>query len=325
MSEFKTLVYFDIEATGLKSSGRPRICELTFLAVNMKDVLELNVNDYNMKGQNKEVLLPRIVNKLTLCIYPMATIVPQVSDMTGLDNYNLSGQSKFNKSTGDLINNFLSCLPSPVCLIAHNGNAYDFPLLKAELENAGVQLGPEIFCADSYVGIKEIFAKRRNRFEREETKKEEYIQKEEMKIAKIELDALADLVNSGVFEEEMSEGISDNVEHFWSAYSSKQENEKTPCKIKDNVALCIKPRTAKQNSYKAKSTSRKKLDFSAPTSFSLINLHLHLLGYRPMQSHGAEADCLALLMTTAALGNEWIDWVKENSCMFSNCKIMWGM
>jgi hypothetical protein len=36
--------------------------------------------------------LPRIVNKLTLCVYPMATIVPLVSDITGLDNYNLTGQ-----------------------------------------------------------------------------------------------------------------------------------------------------------------------------------------------------------------------------------------
>ena len=39
------------------------------------------------------ILLPRTVNKLTLCIH------------------NLSGQSKFNKNTGDLINNFLSFLP----------------------------------------------------------------------------------------------------------------------------------------------------------------------------------------------------------------------
>ena len=85
-------------------------------------------------------LSPRIVNKMTLCVYPMATILPLVSDITGLDNYNLTGQSKFNKSTGDLINSFLSLLPPPVCLVAHNGNAYDFPLLKVELENEGSQL-----------------------------------------------------------------------------------------------------------------------------------------------------------------------------------------
>ena len=170
MSEVKTMVYFDLEATGLKSSGRPRICEISFVAVNIEDVLQLGLRLNEDRSLCEISFLPRIVNKLTLCVYPMAIIVPLVSDLTGLDNYNLSGQSNFTNTTANLLNSFLSHLPSPVCLVAHNGNAYDFPLLKAELENAGVQLGPEIFCADSYVGIKEIFAKRRNRFEREETK-----------------------------------------------------------------------------------------------------------------------------------------------------------
>ena len=32
----------------------------------------------------------------------------------------------------------------------------------------------------------------------------------------------------------------------------------------------------------------------------------------PDQSHGAEADCITLLRTTAALGTGWIDWMKDN-------------
>ena len=129
MTEVKTLVYFDVEATGLKSAGRPRISELSLLAVNIKDVLKMseaikdNIQNRTIESSFLQLrkLSPRIVNKLTLCIYPMATIVPLVSDITGLDNYNLTGQSKFNKSTGDLINSFLSLLPPPVCLVAHNG------------------------------------------------------------------------------------------------------------------------------------------------------------------------------------------------------------
>ena len=38
-----TLVYFDLEATGLKSSGRPIICELSLLAVNFQDVSDFNI------------------------------------------------------------------------------------------------------------------------------------------------------------------------------------------------------------------------------------------------------------------------------------------
>ena len=83
MSEVKTLVYFDIEATGLKSSGRPRICEMSFLAVDIQDILQLGLRLNENKELCEESALPRIVNKLTLCIYPMAMIVPLVSDLTG--------------------------------------------------------------------------------------------------------------------------------------------------------------------------------------------------------------------------------------------------
>ena len=58
-------------------------------------------------------LSPRIVNNLTICVYPGAHIVPLVSDLTGLDNYNLTDQSKFSKNNGELINSFLTLLPSP--------------------------------------------------------------------------------------------------------------------------------------------------------------------------------------------------------------------
>ena len=89
MIEVKTLVYFDLEATGLKSSGRPRISELSLIAVNIQDVLQMNKaimdNIKNSVLQTRK-LSPRIVNKLTLCVYPMATILPLVSDITGLDN-----------------------------------------------------------------------------------------------------------------------------------------------------------------------------------------------------------------------------------------------
>jgi hypothetical protein len=71
---------------------------------------------------NLETILPQVLNKLTLCVYPMAIIVPYVSSITDLDNYNLSGQARFDKNTADLLNNFLNRLPTPVCLVAHNGD-----------------------------------------------------------------------------------------------------------------------------------------------------------------------------------------------------------
>ena len=241
MSKIKTLVYCDLEATGLKNSGRPRITELSFVAVNTESILDLNAMLISNIQKNRikvESLFPRVVNKLTVCLYPMATILPEVSAITGLDNYNLSGQATFDRNTGELLNSFLARLPAPLCLVAHNGDLYDFPLLKAELEKAGITLPPDTLCADSYVGMKEIF--------------------------KI---------------------------------------------IEDSKHL------------------KKNMDFirlGSPASYSLINLHKQLLGYSPTQSHGAEADCLTLIRTTAALGNTWVEWLQENCYHFSRCARMWS-
>ena len=44
MHDIKTLVYFDLEATGLRNSGRPRITELSLVAVNLHDVLGIMRN-----------------------------------------------------------------------------------------------------------------------------------------------------------------------------------------------------------------------------------------------------------------------------------------
>ena len=67
----------------------------------------------------------------------------------GLYNDNLERQRDFSKDTVTLLNSFLSHLEQPVCLIAHNGNGYDFPLLQAELERIKQHLIGDILCVDS--------------------------------------------------------------------------------------------------------------------------------------------------------------------------------
>ena len=322
MTDVRTLVYFDIEATGLKSSGKPRICELSLIAVNVQDVLEMTENVENRAIESKTFQvrkrLPRIMNKLTLCVYPMATIVPLVSDITGLDNYNLTGQSKFDMQTVNLINSFLLLLPPPVCLVAHNGNDYDFPLLIAEVDKTGNSLSSDILCVDSYIGIKEIFKTRKEtkRVENEERLGVDW--NEEEYIEKVEMDATTKLTNTGVFELELTD---------WTNNPYEAENELTPKSVRCNANTSFTPKKRKEFAFSDKLQSRKKLKFSnpdAPTSFSLINLHKHFLGYPPEQSHGAEAGCLSLMRTTAALGIEWIDWVKGNCYKFERCMKMWG-
>ena len=285
MEGIKTLVYFDIEATGLKSSGRPRMTEISFVAVKMDDTLNLSMEIKQLlkNGCSEgnllqlESLQPRIVNKLTLCIYPMATIVPHVSDITGLDNYMLNGQSKFEMSTGILINSFLSHLPSPVCLVAHNGDAFDFPLLKAEMEKVNTPLNPLILCVDSYTGIKDIYKKK--------------------------ADGSHSATCPNIHSLDSDVMATNFSRPFLKSLTTYQPGSGTfrSAKMMKFSPLCI------------------------PTSFSLVNLHNHVLGFPPSKSHGAEADCLSLLRITAALGQDWLDWVEENSYLIKGCKSMWRM
>ena len=55
-----------------------------------------------------------------------------------------------------------------------------------------------------------------------------------------------------------------------------------------------------------------------------LGYHL-LLGCPPEQSHGAEADCLALLRVTAVLGEEFLNWVHDNYYKLRHCHVMWSM
>ena len=139
---------------------------------------------------------------------------------------------------------------------------------------------------------------------------------------KREIDAATELLKGGMFETEVKEDESLN-----SSKVSQVENEVTPRGNRKTIVPCLKPKKHEHSTYPEKSNIRKKLNFSnkcTPTSFTLGNLHKHLLGVPPAQSHGAEADCLALLWTTAVLGSDWIKWVNDNSFLFSNCKKMWG-
>ena len=342
----KTLVYFDIEATGLKSSGVPRISEISFVAINTQEILNLNhkllekLNDTKSPEHilDLETFLPRVLNKLTLCVYPMATIMPEVSRLTGLDNYNLIDQSRFDKRTGDLLKAFLSRLPFPVCLVAHNGNLYDFPLLQAELVKAGVEFRSNIFCVDSYVGIKEIFKKNNGSPLAEDVKPADIENIEERKIMDNELKAVKILLEAGEFDIEMDIDRSKSIEFSKSQENYKSRNisnleiliDKSKSELTPPRNSTTLPRNVmimKRKQMHSTEGFKKKLRFSAsefPHSFSLINLHKHLLGCTPTMSHGAEADSLALLRITAVLGEKWLAWVKNNCFLFSETKRMWG-
>lgn len=122
-SVIKTLVFFDLETTGLPDLEffKTKITELSAVAVSVEHLLE---------GKDT----PRVQHKLTLCFNPFKRIDIKATEITGLDNELLEHQKKFDKNSMNLLECFLFQLTPPVCIIAHNGNKFDFPLLKKQYE-----------------------------------------------------------------------------------------------------------------------------------------------------------------------------------------------
>ncbi|KER24015.1 hypothetical protein X801_01541 [Opisthorchis viverrini] len=117
-----TLVFVDLETTGLPSSTfKPEITELCMLATSRFSV------------EQSEVTHIRVQNKLNLCFYPNRTMNAVAARVSGLNKTNLFHQKDFDSTAVKMIQLFVKRLDPPVCFLAHNGNHFDFPLLRAQL------------------------------------------------------------------------------------------------------------------------------------------------------------------------------------------------
>ncbi|KAL3872183.1 hypothetical protein ACJMK2_040129 [Sinanodonta woodiana] len=143
-NKFATLVFLDMETTGLIENGKnPMILELCLVSVQREELL----------NENSTV---RVLNKLLLCFNPVKPISAKASELTGLYNDCLEKQHVFCSETGQLINGFLQHLPQPVCLLAHNGNRFDFPILLAELNKINLTFASTVFYADSLEAFRSL-------------------------------------------------------------------------------------------------------------------------------------------------------------------------
>lgn len=138
-----SLVFFDLETTGLAyeiGKSNVQITEVSMIAINRKE-FELSTYD--------DLRDIRIIQKLCVCIRPRSKISLGATAITGLNNDNLADQQPFEQNAAELIDSFLSHLPKPVCLLAHNGKCFDFPLLKAEFTRLSASLSSDIFIVDT--------------------------------------------------------------------------------------------------------------------------------------------------------------------------------
>lgn len=76
--------------------------------------------------------------------------------IAGLDNSMVENEDSFNSNLCTLLNTFLKRQKEPICLVAHNGHGYDFPLLRAELCAIHETLPSSVLCADSLPAFRAV-------------------------------------------------------------------------------------------------------------------------------------------------------------------------
>ena len=368
--EVSNYVFLDLEATGLASANpRTRITELSMVAVTKAQFGTLRRNLEQLKYKSDpEAITPRALNKLTLCFDPQTQIPPLVASLTGLDNCILEDQGHFDTDAVEQIKGFLRRLAKPICLVAHNGKVFDFPLFVAEVMGCGgAAEDADLICMDSLATLKSIYEKELRMVDAEIAGVEAISALgafdddddfgEEAGVSKMEWDeggeasryhsalsspaARSDSHNyhlpntppkSDPFEHAVSSppvvhsfqspDSSSTVLHMDGAQASTTgpgsdgDEEVTPERpiIAPDAPPPLSPKANKRAKLKrqnkqaeptastAAKSARKRLDFGAPQSYSLPRLHEHLFGRVPAVSHGAEADCLALMRVCAVKG-----------------------
>uniref|UniRef100_A0A8C0HYG5 exodeoxyribonuclease III n=2 Tax=Balaenoptera musculus TaxID=9771 RepID=A0A8C0HYG5_BALMU len=151
----QTLIFLDLEATGLPFS-QPKVTELCLLAIHRWALERLPTP----QGPPSTVPPPpRVLDKLSLCVAPGKACSPAASEITGLSTAVLAahGRQCFDANLANMLRAFLQRQPQPWCLVAHNGDRYDFPLLQAELAVLGLASALDgAFCVDSIAALKAL-------------------------------------------------------------------------------------------------------------------------------------------------------------------------
>lgn len=142
-----TYVFFDLETTGLPELEfyRTKITEMSFMACSVDHMLSTYKED-----------IPRVLHKLTLCFNPYKRIQLEASAITGLTNELLEQDNKFDTNAMTMIECFINKLQQPVCLIAHNGNKFDFPLFKKQYDLLNGHFPENLRCCDSLLVFQQL-------------------------------------------------------------------------------------------------------------------------------------------------------------------------
>lgn len=342
----KTLAFFDLETTGLPDLEffKTKITELSIVTCSVAEFID------------PKVTMPRVQHKLTLCFNPFKMVTLKASEITGLTNELLEYENKFDANAMTLLSCFLFKLQQPVCLIAHNGNNFDFPLLKKQCDVFNGAFPFTMQICDSLPVFRKLdeLAERKaemlkGSYSLQEwndakgdglmlgSKVDEILENDEKK-EELDDDEAVDKVLQELINNELKE--IDRIEQLVKkpalngANSRQVINETTPNKpitaenlhpkAPQHVTTPNFPETRKRTT-----TSKRELFPEPPTtnaakkvkkSFALSQIYNRFFGSLPDNSHDAESDVLALLKCAANCSEDFMRIISETCIDFNDVK-----
>lgn len=278
--EIETFVFFDIETTGLpwQEKNQTKIIEISFVAVQRQDIVGCHIGS-----------IPK-VEKLTFILNPQRSINRTVSAMTGLKSASVKNAPTF-KEKFESINTFLKKLTQPTCLVAHNGNLFDFKILLAECNDICMSLPRDLLCIDSLVAFRRILREITNTNTQRTEIKDDIDEWPELDLSSEDWKVLDDLCQMN--EAEVLKSDSEN------SVAKKVKTSKKKIKKRDEVIKDI---------FNSKADKK-----SNPNSFTLSSVYEQLLNKEAIGAHRAENDCLMLLECFIALKKDILSWT-DNNC-----------
>lgn len=294
MPKIATFVFFDIETTGLPCQERnqTKITEFSFIAAS-RNMLE--VTSYGLT-------LP--VSKFTVVLNPERTIHPTVVNLTGLSNELLQHAPVFRQRVKSLIT-FLEDLLKPVCLVAHNGNSFDFKILLAECNDAGASLPKDLLCVDSLVGFRALL--------------------KNSNLTYLDLKGIQEISLGSKSNVEITsdDDLLTDDEEDWSDLNLTNEELDEIDDICSSVSYFEEPVSITKkvvNSERSKAIKDVFNKKSVKNDFKLTSLYKRLLNKNEPNAHRAEVDCLILAECVVAMKQDFLPWADDKCKLITEVK-----
>ncbi|XP_063384416.1 uncharacterized protein LOC134670537 [Cydia fagiglandana] len=334
MAPIATYVFLDLGTTS-KYADSNEITELSMVAVDRQQFLD------SISQENPEI--PKFLNKLTRCFKPETQKISYTARADGTGGFTeemLQGELSLNESCFHLIDTFLYSLAKPVCIIAHYGFQSDYIILKRYFTKLQVKFSSELVCVDTHQAFYDILEEKRD-----EKYVEEYLEQLGLIPANSSkpINRERDIIRDAAFEERP--GIRKILETMRNDNPSLSSCNPLPgqdalnpgnssmpsitplpgqdalnafiTELKEGLRRFLKNHRRK---YERKDKKRAKRQYpwgpeiNMPgVSYELPETYTRVFKRKPRDAHKAEVDCILMLEIAVKLGQDFVDWVDDET------------